>query len=86
MASENKLLLMSCQRATELVEKSNFVELSKSEKVKLTIHLSICSTCKDYKDQSGYIDQLLSTVNQEEKKLTTEEKSDLLSYLLKNKK
>jgi len=49
--------------------------------VKLTIHLSLCSTCKTYKDESGEINNLLQSIHQEERKLTAEEKSDLLDAL-----
>ena len=74
-------LLVSCKIASLLIEKENIVGLTKLEKVKLTIHLSLCSTCKTYKDESGEIENLLQSIHKEERKLTAEEKSDLLDAL-----
>ena len=81
METTDKALLISCKKATELIDKASFVDLTKSEKVKLIIHLSLCSTCKNYKDESGKLDHLLKHVHQEEKKLSPEDKHELLKKL-----
>ena len=81
MEKEKRLIPISCKKATELIDKASFVELSKSEKIKLTIHLSLCSTCKNYKDETGKLDQMLKQVHEEEKKLTSDEKNELLKNL-----
>jgi len=81
MENEKRLIAISCKKATELIDKASFVNLSKAEKVRLTIHLSLCSTCKSYKDESGKLDDMLKHVHEEEKKLSSDEKEQLLNKL-----
>jgi len=77
----DKGLIISCKKATELIDKASFVDLTPAEKAKLIIHLSLCSTCKNYKDESGKLDNLLKHVHQEEKKLSSDDKRELLKKL-----
>jgi hypothetical protein len=56
-----QLLLLSCKRATELIEKKLLTKLSFREKVQLTMHKSMCDACTAYEKQSKLIDELLST-------------------------
>jgi predicted anti-sigma-YlaC factor YlaD len=74
-------LRISCKKATELIDKASFVDLTKTEKAKLIIHLSLCSTCKNYKDESGKLDYLLKHIHQEEKKLSPDDRRELLKKL-----
>ena len=55
-----QLLLLSCKRATELIEKKLLTKLSFREKVQLTMHKSMCDACTAYEKQSKLIDGLLS--------------------------
>lgn len=51
--------MISCQKATELIEKRNFSELTVYEKLKLVFHKSMCSACASYEKQSHLLDKLL---------------------------
>ena len=55
-----QLLLLSCKRATELIEKKLLTKLSLREKVQLTMHKSLCDACTAYEKQGKLIDDLLS--------------------------
>lgn len=52
-------LLLSCAKASELVEKKSFVNLNWSENIQLHIHTRICSACALYQKQSLAIDNIL---------------------------
>ncbi|MBI5858386.1 MAG: hypothetical protein HZB42_12150 [Sphingobacteriales bacterium] len=52
-------LMLSCKKATELIEKRTLVKLSFKEKVQLRMHKSMCDACTAYEMQSGKIDELL---------------------------
>lgn len=53
------LLMLSCKKATELIEKKTLVGLSFREKVQLNIHKSMCEACTAYEKQSLKIDELV---------------------------
>ncbi len=52
-------LMLSCRKATELIEKRTLVRLSFKEKVQLRMHKSMCDACTAYEKQSRKIDELL---------------------------
>jgi hypothetical protein len=52
-------LMLSCKKATELIEKRSLVRLSFKEKVQLHLHKSMCDACTAYEKQSKKIDELL---------------------------
>lgn len=52
-------LMLSCKKATELIEKRTLVRLSFKEKVQLRMHKSMCDACTAYEKQSRKIDELL---------------------------
>lgn len=49
------LLNISCKKATLLVSKKEENKLSWLEKIKLRGHLAICSVCRKFETQSGFI-------------------------------
>ena len=53
--------MISCYRATELIEKSQAVGLNPFDKLKLRLHTSVCDMCKKYQTQSEMLDQALLT-------------------------
>jgi predicted anti-sigma-YlaC factor YlaD len=59
MANLMNTLMLSCKRATELIEKKQVVGLTVVESVRLKMHLSMCSACKSYENQSQAMDKLL---------------------------
>jgi len=52
-------ILLSCRKATGLVEKRRHCNLEKIERVKLKMHLSMCRDCSNYAKQTAVIDRLL---------------------------
>lgn len=51
--------MLSCRKATELIEKGKVVKLSLVEKMQLRLHTSVCSGCSAYQKQSKIIDSWL---------------------------
>ena len=52
-------MMISCKRATELVDKRQSVGLTGREIVKLRFHTIMCRACRRYEEQSRLIDGLL---------------------------
>lgn len=58
----NKLmntLMLSCKKASEIIDKQSVIRLSFKEKVMLRMHTSMCDGCKEYKKQSKLLDKFL---------------------------
>jgi hypothetical protein len=53
------ILMLSCKKATMLIEKSMLVKLSFKDKVQLTLHKSMCDACTAYEKQSKKMDEIL---------------------------
>lgn len=51
---------VSCQKATELMERREFRALVVGERVGLWFHMRICTACKAYEHQSEMLDRLLN--------------------------
>ncbi len=51
---------VSCQKATELMERREFRALGVGERVGLWFHMRICTACKAYEHQSEMLDRLLN--------------------------
>lgn len=52
--------VLSCRKATGLIEKSTYFKLSALEKIQLRWHLTLCDACTTYKKQSGLLHDLLT--------------------------
>ncbi len=52
-------LMLSCKKATELIDKKIHSGISRDEKVKLYFHTMMCSACTNYEKQSYLIDKAL---------------------------
>ena len=80
----NKLML-SCKRATELIEKKMVVKLSCVESLQLTVHKGVCSACKVYEKQSLLIDQSIKRISESQQnetpKLSEESKLQIINSL-----
>ena len=46
------ILMLSCKKATELLEKRSVVKLSIKEKIQLKMHTNMCKVCHAYENQS----------------------------------
>jgi len=53
------LIMLSCQKASFLIEKGNSKPLSFMDKLRLNMHLKMCSKCADYQKQSLLIEAAL---------------------------
>ena len=53
------LLMLSCKKATELIDKKLVVKLSMKESVLLRMHTSMCDACTAYQKQSKFLDEML---------------------------
>jgi hypothetical protein len=51
--------MISCKKATTLIEKKSVVGLSVAEKFQLRMHTAMCSACTNYQKQSILIDTVL---------------------------
>lgn len=53
------ILMLSCKKASALIDKKLEVELSTKEKIMLSMHTAMCDGCNAYKKQSVILDNLL---------------------------
>lgn len=51
--------MLSCIKATELIEKKSLFKLSFKEGMQLRFHKKVCKTCAAYEKQSIFIDQAI---------------------------
>ncbi len=51
--------MLSCRKATMLIEKKLLVKLTFKEKVQLTMHKTMCDACTAYEQQSKELDNIL---------------------------
>ncbi|AWV98472.1 hypothetical protein [Arcticibacterium luteifluviistationis] len=80
-------MLLSCQKATQLIEKRKIHNLSWQEKILLDSHLGMCKACKGYEKQSETIDQLFEHHHQstdDSAELSDKEKDELIKFLQNN--
>ena len=52
-------LILSCCKATLLMEKKEAKTISSMEKLRLNIHLGICKWCRAYKQKVGLIGKMM---------------------------
>jgi len=51
------ILLLSCIKATELIEKKFYFKLSFKEKLQLKLHKTMCDACTNYEKHSKIIEK-----------------------------
>lgn len=68
------LLFLSCSKATELMEKKRFFNLSFSEKIQLKMHKMMCHACTRYEKHSILIDKCINNTQKQDPKSTDLEK------------
>lgn len=52
-------IMLSCVKATQLMELREFCPLTLVEKIQLRMHVSLCLGCRNYMKQTKLIDELL---------------------------
>lgn len=78
------ILMLSCKKATELIEERLVTKLSSIEKVQLKMHTAVCSQCSTYEKQSDIIEKRIAEIHQpnnELLKLSSEKKEQILNQL-----
>lgn len=54
------MMVNSCKKTTELIDKQLFTPLTAKEKMQLQVHKSMCKTCTAYEHQSKVIDNIIN--------------------------
>jgi len=74
------LILLSCIRATELIEKKSLFGLSWIERLQLRLHTNVCEGCTIYQQQSILLDKVLQAqaINFDELNLLPQVKNESL--------
>lgn len=55
------VLMLSCKKASELIDKKSVTKLSFKQSVMLRMHTGMCDICAQYQKQSKVLDHLLHT-------------------------
>ncbi|MEZ7498136.1 hypothetical protein QO200_05225 [Flavobacterium sp. Arc3] len=89
MNTAMRMLLRTCQKTTELIDKEMFAPLTLKEKMQLKAHKAMCKTCNAYETQSKLIDALLekwfvSDPNKKKSKLDEEKKNKIIEEINKS--
>ena len=53
------IIILSCKKATELIEKKLYTKLSARERVQLKLHKGICDACTLYEKQVVFLEAVL---------------------------
>lgn len=67
-----KTIMKSCQQAAVLGVKSSMHGLSFIENMQLKMHLKVCKTCKDYRNDSQILDEAIEILMARKKDTTIE--------------
>lgn len=79
-------ILLSCRRATQLIEKKLHFGLNPVEEIQLGWHKKACSYCKSYEQQNTLIhhvlmEKLADDIDKEAKHFSEEEKRGMISEI-----
>lgn len=76
------ILVLSCKKATELIEKRSMTKLNILDRIQLKMHLSMCKACNQYSKQSEFIDlainKAMNNKAMNNKAMKTEESTSVL--------
>ena len=53
------MLMMSCKKATELIDKKIHSGISRQERMRLHMHTMMCNACRNYEKQGKLIDGVM---------------------------
>lgn len=79
------IVMLSCNKATLLIEKSHAGPLSFVERMKLKMHIAICDKCAGYQKQSLIIENVLKSNRQSFGNLSDLKLSDTSKALIQSK-
>lgn len=63
MNIKSKFLFVDCSEAATCCDKAQYKEANFLEKVKLTIHLALCKTCRKFSDRNSRLTHLIKDSN-----------------------
>lgn len=69
-------LMLSCKKATELIEKKRIAGLSFGERLQLNFHKRACKACAAYEHQSDLIEKALDKQQDHEREVSHDKLSD----------
>jgi hypothetical protein len=78
-------MMISCKKATELIDKKIFRRLSLKERTRLLMHKTLCDACSLYEKQSHFIHNALKKnpeLKEDDNITTPEELSRLQSRII----
>lgn len=78
--------MLSCKKATELIEKRLVTKLTTVEKIQLKMHTAVCSNCSTYESQSDIIENCIAKIHQPDNKpmkLSSKRKEQILKQFEK---
>lgn len=61
-----RILMLSCLKATELIEKRLLFRLSLADKIRLKLHLTACKACRNYDKQSRLISEAALKIKEQD--------------------
>lgn len=78
------ILMLSCKKASELIDKRSLSKLSWTENLQLNMHTAMCDGCKAYENQSHFLDKMLHKhiKSQDESKVPQVENNDLKNKII----
>lgn len=53
------ILMITCEKSTELIEKKTYFSLNTMEKIQLYMHTQMCDACKSWQKHSKELDSTL---------------------------
>jgi hypothetical protein len=85
------IMMLSCKKASSLIDKRVLLGLSVIERIQLTVHTKMCETCRAYQQQSQLLDKAIQSqvssdpdhTSHPSKKLSNESKSQIIKSLEK---
>lgn len=82
------IIVNSCKKTVELIDKRQFVKLNIIEKIQLLVHKSMCETCTAYEQRSKFLDKAVNNLLNPKQPydkvtLSEEKKSKILEELKK---
>jgi hypothetical protein len=83
MKKKSNLVMVSCKKASELIEQKQVQTLSLPEKIRLSIHTKLCKQCKKFEKVSQLFDRAFQKIATQ-KEVPLQENGALKSRILKS--
>ena len=78
----SKKILISCDEATKICDKSQYCEATFFDKIRLSIHNFLCKKCRLYSEQNSVMTKLFKVHVHPEKEHLKENEKDALKKVL----